>query len=125
PFLLSRAWVLVLALALQWSLDSGAVRKYDYVGVAPLSTLSATFDGNWYADVAAHGYSASADTSQEQNYAFFPLYPFLMRLAGDASGLSALRGGYNLAGVLLSHLFFLAALALLYRLTLAAWSDTG
>src|SRR5205823_10704520 len=94
PFLLSRAWVLALALALQWSLDSGAVRKFDYVGAAPLATLSATFDGNWYADVAAHGYSASADTSQEQNYAFFPLYSFIMRTVGSEIGLSAWIGGY-------------------------------
>jgi hypothetical protein len=123
PFLFSRLLVLMMALFLEWLLATGRAIKYDYIGDAPLATLSMTFDGNWYAGIASSGYSASPDVATAQNYAFFPLYPFLMRLAGDLAGLGGSTGGYAVTGLVLSHLFFLGALALLYRLTLLGWAD--
>src|SRR5437763_1103649 len=115
PFVVSRSLVLIVAAVLEWLLDSGLAHKYAYIGDAPLATLSATFDANWYNDIAANGYSASPDLSQPHNYHFFPLYPFLMRLSGDLTGLGQLHGGYGLAGLILSHLFFFLALFMLYQ----------
>lgn len=106
-------------------IDSGQVVKFGYIGDAPLSTLSSTFDANWYADIATNGYSTSPDTSLEQNYHFFPLLPLLMRLFGEITGLGLIGGGYSLAGVFLSHIFFLAALVLLYKLTITIFDDAA
>lgn len=123
PFVLSRGMVFVLAMALEWLLSSGRIIHYAYIGTGPLTTLAPVFDGNWYLDIVKHGYSTSADFSREQNYHFFPLYPFLITLVGSLTGLAQLPGGYNIVGVLLSHIFFLAALAMLYRLVLLVWND--
>jgi hypothetical protein len=118
PFVISRLAVLLMAVALSWLLDAGRAHRYEYIGQAPLPALSATFDANWYANIATEGYSRSADINAEQNYHFFPLYPLIMRVVGTALGLGTIAGGYNLAGVIVGHLLFLAALVALYRLTL-------
>jgi hypothetical protein len=124
PYVLSRCLVLGVGLLLQWLLDTGRIYKYEYIGDAPLSPLSATFDANWYGMIATNGYSTSADITQPQNYHFFPLYSLLMRLTGDLTGLSSIPGGYYLGGVALSHVFFFVALVLLYRLTAHVWPDS-
>jgi hypothetical protein len=123
PFLLSRLCVLVTAVFLEWLVDSGRAFRYEFIGQAPLATLSATFDANWYSDIAAHGYSVSSDVTIQQNYQFFPLFPLLMRVFGTILGLSGVHGGFNLAGVIVNHVLFLGCLALLYRLTLTQWGD--
>gem|GEM_PF-3125061 len=123
PYLLSRTLILVLAILLEWLLVSGSVKRYAYLGEAPLSPLSSAFDANWYGDIASGGYNTSPDFTQQHNYAFLPLYPSLMRVAGDLVGLGAIGGGYNLAGVVLSHIFFVAALMLLYQLTSQVWKN--
>jgi hypothetical protein len=114
-----------MALALNWLLDTGRAYRYDFVGDAPLATLSATFDANWFASIATDGYSRSADVTQQQNYHFFPLFPAVMRAVGMVLGLGGVQGGYNLAGVVVSHLCFFAALVALFRLTRRVFrSDT-
>ncbi len=69
----------------------------------------AHFDGVWFLHIAAEGYKASDNTP-----AFFPAYPMALRVAGLLLG-----GAYELAGVLLSVVLFLAAVAVLYRLVAA------
>ncbi|MDQ3707332.1 MAG: hypothetical protein M3437_19320 [Chloroflexota bacterium] len=122
-YLVSRSVVLAVAILLQWLLDTGRANAYGYIGKAPLSTLTALFDANWYASITTGGYQVSAPLDQQTNIHFMPLYPFLMRVAGMLLGLGEVVGGYNIAGVLLSHVFFLIALVLLYKLTLEVWGD--
>jgi hypothetical protein len=57
------------------------------------------WDGQWYAGIAAHGYGfVRMDAGRElSDYAFFPLYPFLERIAGDL-----LRWTYPDAGLVVS-----------------------
>lgn len=64
------------------------------------------WDGQWYLKIATEGYR-----TDDGSAAFFPLYPWLVRITG---WLAADR--YIWAGILLSALFFLAALVLLHRL---------
>lgn len=64
------------------------------------------WDGQWYLKIATEGYSPTDGSA-----AFFPLYPWLLRVFG---WLAAER--YIWAGILLSSVFFLGALMLLHRL---------
>jgi len=65
------------------------------------------WDGTWYATVANEGYN----TTHTANAAFWPLYPWLMRLGSDLTGWSAETIGY-----LVSNITFFFALWFLYRL---------
>jgi hypothetical protein len=48
--------------------------------------LAMRYDAGWYAGIALHGYSFEPRFSGQQNIAFFPAYPALMRLAGYPLG---------------------------------------
>ncbi|MDA8201714.1 MAG: mannosyltransferase family protein [Chloroflexi bacterium] len=90
----------------------------------PLLAQLTSWDGWWYLGIARDGYHAAPLTGQYHDYAFFPLYPALVRALSLAT--PAFDG---LIAVLLSNVLFLVALGLLYRLTAevldeerAAWS---
>ncbi len=65
----------------------------------------AHYDGVWFLRVAVQGYPQGSFAT------FFPLYPLVVRGAGFAVG-----HRYEVAGIALSTVFFLAAAALLYSL---------
>ena len=52
----------------------------------PARTLPARWDAQWYAGLAAHGYEWQRSFNPQQNLAFFPLYPLLIRGLGVATG---------------------------------------
>jgi len=64
------------------------------------------WDGQWYLKIAAEGYNANDGTS-----AFFPLYPWTVAIFGWLAG-----ERFIWMGIVLSSVFFLAALVLLHRL---------
>ncbi len=69
------------------------------------------WDTRWYLDIARRGHSAEPlPHTGEANYAFFPLYPLLMRVVGWVVG------DVYLAGFIVSNLALGAAMLLLYRL---------
>ncbi len=78
----------------------------------PFLTSLTSWDGWWYTGIARSGYHAAAVSGQYHDYAFFPLYPALVRLLSLAT--PAFDG---LIAVLLSNVLFLVALWLLYTLT--------
>lgn len=73
------------------------------------------WDTFWYMDIAANGYSLSSPipniNKQQANYAFFPLYPMLMRGFGKLIG-----DRYYLAGIIISNVCLIIAAILLYKL---------
>jgi hypothetical protein len=72
-----------------------------------------TADVNWYVGIAEHGYEQIAfNNDVPRNWAFFPLFPLLLRLA------SYVTGEFVLTGMAFSHICFLLALFLLHRLSL-------
>ena len=83
-----------------------------------VAQLAGYGDGGWYMGIARDGYERRpfADTGQH-NWAFFPLFPLLLRAA------SQLTGGLALTGMALSSLFFLLALLLLYKTIVAFGYD--
>ncbi len=77
-------------------------------------------DSWWHAGIAEDGYEKRSFTSGEQhNWAFFPLYPLLLRAAARVTG------GYILTGMLLSSLLFFFALVLLHKTAIAFGGDAG
>jgi Mannosyltransferase (PIG-V) len=66
----------------------------------------ANWDGAWYTGIATHGYARASST------AFFPLYPYLVRVVGWSFG-----GHVVLAAVVVSLAACLGAFVLLYKLT--------
>lgn len=51
-----------------------------------LRDLPARFDANWYAGIALDGYHWQHSFERQQNIAFFPAYPMLMRVVGQLTG---------------------------------------
>jgi hypothetical protein len=80
-------------------------RPYGALGNALVAPLG-RWDSVWYLAIADGGYPAS----DARRPAFFPLYPWLVRVAG------ALTGSPLIAGALLSTACFAGALVVLHRL---------
>jgi hypothetical protein len=89
-------------------------RNPNLVGASggPILTSLTSWDGWWYLGIVRNGYHAAPLSGQYHDYAFFPLYPALVRVLSLAT--PALDG---LVAVLLANALFLVSLWLLYRLT--------
>lgn len=75
-----------------------------------LTAIVSTADCNWYMGIAADGYERRPfSTERQANWAFFPLFPLLLRYS------ARLTGEMQITGVVLSSLFLLPALFLLHR----------
>ena len=61
------------------------------VSPRPLVNLPARFDAGWYSGTALEGYEFSGNWNRQQNIAFFPALPMLMRAAGYPLGAFAPR----------------------------------
>jgi hypothetical protein len=84
--LISRAAVLLVALfaVLTFGLSQSEVGFT--LADDPLLNLPARFDAGWYGTIAQDGYSFSGRYDRQQNIAFFPAFPLLMRAAGTVTG---------------------------------------
>lgn len=85
-----------------------------------LRPLAVRADGEWYEAIAREGYTRIPfETTRQHNWAFFPLYPLLLRLA------ATLTGGFKLTGLALSNPLFFFALLLLHKMVGAFGYDGG
>src|SRR3990172_7421734 len=92
------------------------LRLPGFIPGAPSSgaALASRGDASWYLQIARLGYEARPfDASVQHDWAFFPLYPLLLRAA------AWFTGEYPLTGIGLSSALFLVALALVHELALA------
>jgi Gpi18-like mannosyltransferase len=71
-----------------------------------LIRISMPGDSWWYRSIALQGYGPRADANGVPNYAFFPLYPLLVRYAGPTRD-------FALDGLIFSNAAFAVALVLL------------
>lgn len=84
------------------------------------------WDSGWYLDIVLNGYVSKSDLAAVQsNLAFFPLYPYVVRwIAWLPSNALQSQGVILLVGVVISNLFLLGALVLLWKLVkVNGWSD--
>jgi Gpi18-like mannosyltransferase len=81
--------------------------------------LPARWDTGWYMDVASSGYRwAPSRVTQQQNIAFFPVYPMMMRYGSLFLGRDLMW-----TGVLISWVSFFGAMVYLYRFTHERFGD--
>ena len=87
------------------------------VSSIPLVNFFSQWDGAWYTQIALFGYPAVSNPLSG-NWAFFPLYPFLMRVFGTPFyGLMSSTEAVLFAGFLISNVLFFVSLFLFYNVT--------
>lgn len=110
PFLLTRALTAFIALAAVALFPTPtSCPDVCHPSANPLLDAATRWDAKAYVDIAHEGYG-----KVPANNAYFPLYPFLMRLLATVLGGS--DDAYLVAGVLISNIALLIALAYLARL---------
>jgi hypothetical protein len=90
-FWLTRPAVLVVGFFAVATIGVPVAAPQSAVGRYALSQLPVRFDANWYAGIALDGYDWQHQFKTQQNLAFFPAFPMLMRAAGVVTG--AFRDG--------------------------------
>eukprot|EP00603_Paraphysomonas_imperforata_P000753 CAMPEP_0114437064 /NCGR_PEP_ID=MMETSP0103-20121206/13803_1 /TAXON_ID=37642 ORGANISM="Paraphysomonas imperforata, Strain PA2" /NCGR_SAMPLE_ID=MMETSP0103 /ASSEMBLY_ACC=CAM_ASM_000201 /LENGTH=533 /DNA_ID=CAMNT_0001607409 /DNA_START=131 /DNA_END=1732 /DNA_ORIENTATION=- len=96
--------------------EASGVYTFDFEGTDEVSNVWTTFikwDAAYFLRIARHGYEI------ESNFAFFPLYPMLIRVLGQGVALpTGLSDDISaiLAGVLISNCCFVASVAVLWCL---------
>lgn len=91
-------------------LDARYTAVYDFGKSYPyLVWIWGNFDGIHYMDIARNGY-------HDFNYPFFPLYPLLLKAGDYFLWGNDPFGEYLLAGVIVSHICFFAALVVCWKL---------
>lgn len=92
----------------------------DFTGLTGhLNRVLSTADSSWYISIAEHGYAKREfDASRQENWAFFPLFPVLLR------ALFPLTHSHVVSGVLVGNFCFFAALYVLWNFAnLAGYDD--
>jgi Gpi18-like mannosyltransferase len=79
-----------------------------------LTRVTSGADSLWILNIARNGYEKEPfNTTIQHTWAYFPLYPLLLR------SVATLTGNFPVTGIFLSSLLFLIALVFLYRLVIA------
>jgi len=127
-FLLTRTIIIVIFIlvgqikVMPDPFNPGTTNSYLSLRKIPISRIlneeAQTADANWYMTIADKGYEPVAfENTTAHNWAFFPLYPLLLRVASRATG------ELTLTGMLISELLFFFALLLLHKTALAFGLD--
>lgn len=126
--LVSRVSILAVGLAAVLTVGYTLRPLQFRVSRSEVANLPARYDAGWYLTIARRGYDWRPELrGRQQNIAFFPVYPALMRVGGDAVTVVAkatrdpeLFGGGNArvlwGGVLVSIMCFGLALRRVFRL---------
>jgi hypothetical protein len=101
-FLASRAVLIIVALLVE---ANTPMLPGASASAAPLLRSLTATDGAWYVGIAANGYHVEPLRGAFHDYAFFPLYPFAIRIASALTD-----GNLALAGVIVSNIAFAGAL---------------
>jgi hypothetical protein len=130
PFITSRLILILIAWFGRYFTPNPTYANYIQQGyfLTPNSWVDiwSRWDAEWYLSIVRNGYVSTADlTVQKSNIAFFPLYPYLVRLLTLPFQLikQPSTNFILLVGILLSSLLFLAAAYLLYKLIMELFHD--
>ena len=117
PFLVTRLAVLFAGMLAVFAFGLGPDGASFRPSSNEAANLMVRWDTAWYLDVATDGYRIMPGRGQ-QNYAFFPLYPMMVRAGGVLTG-----GHYLLSGFVISVAAFLGALLYVHALARAYCRD--
>ncbi len=110
-FVVTRGALILVALLLENSIPLGYHGPTYATG--PLLTSLTGSDSVYFLGIAAEGYHAEPVHQAFRDWAFFPLYPLVTRVFSILT-----FGNIAVAGVLVANLAFVAAMAVLYRLSI-------
>jgi hypothetical protein len=110
-FLISRGILVLVAVFLEYNIPL-AYNGPTFASDPILKSLTGT-DSMYLLGIASEGYHDVPIRDAFRDWAFFPVYPIVVRIASIFT-----LGNIALAGVLVSNLAFVAALFVLYRLSL-------
>jgi Gpi18-like mannosyltransferase len=83
----------------------------------PFINFFSQWDGAWYNQIAIQGYPSGANPLSG-NWAFFPVFPFMMRALGTPlSAFMPLSQATYVSGFILNNILFFAVLILFYKVT--------
>ena len=86
------------------------------LNVQNVSVLWSNFDTNYYMGIVRFGYDRTPfSVEQYKNWAFFPLYPMLVKLGGVVIGATT-HDSYLYVGLVLSNIFLAISLFLIFKL---------
>jgi hypothetical protein len=130
-FWLTRPVILLVAFLAVATIGTAQGVHGPSVSPDPLSSLASRWDAQWYAGIALSGYEWEATFKRQQNLAFFPAYPLLIRAAGALTGVFRRGVPYERqiarlawCGVAISCIAFFWALWYLARLARELIGDT-
>jgi hypothetical protein len=115
----SRLLVFVSAIAGNVFLGARAAAPGEYLwnSEIPFVNLFSRWDSGWYVQIALNGYPAGGNPVSP-NWAWFPLYPFFMKVLGPLfSGWMSSFDAVLVAGFLISNVLFFVSLFLFYEIS--------
>jgi hypothetical protein len=106
--------ILIFATAILGSLIFGPTHV---TSTTSFINLFSNWDSKWYSQIALSGYPTGTNPLSE-TWAFFPLYPILMRLFGTPFfGFTSPTQAVLISGFLISNILFFTSLFLFYKIT--------
>lgn len=121
-FIVSRIILSIIGFSSRMMLESFNVNTNHFqYSTNPILAVWGVWDSGYYLDIAKNGYSAALGQGTmvegQANYAFFPLYPFLIKI------FSYLFGSFYLAGLFISNFCLLLSAYVLYKLVKLDYSS--
>lgn len=122
PFLISRLVLLLVGVVTVYYVEPLVNSKQPIVldpahahFPAILWWMWSNFDSGFYMDIAQHGYWGAETLHGQSNWAFFPLYPILIRLV--AFPFTSHHSAYLFAGLIVTNVAAIFAIFYFYKLT--------
>jgi len=114
--------LLIFAVAAVAALFSSSAKTMSSI---PIVNYFSQWDGGWYSQIALTGYPAGNNPVSE-NWAFFPLYPILMRVFGTPLlGIMPADQAVLVSGFVISNILFFVSLFLFYNVTKLVFSKSS
>ncbi len=114
--------LLIFAVAAITALFSSSAKTMSSI---PIVNYFSQWDGGWYSQIALTGYPAGNNPASG-NWAFFPLYPILMRVFGTPLfGIMPADQAVLVSGFVISNILFFVSLFLFYNVTKLVFSKSS
>lgn len=125
PFILTRGLLALAGFLIQYFLPHNLPQNSEIINQGWLFSshrlidMWARWDSGWYLSVIRLGYSMGENVYVSSNLAFFPVFPYLVKIIGWLFPLGVVNDEiFVLIGVILSNLLLIASLVIIYHLTM-------